>query len=925
MAVCLLGVLLVLFGKALLPDYAVFSNDGSLGQVHAQWSKQPGDLTAVWRDLNWLGGAEPSGLANISAAFFGLVGCLGFAKFYAPFALFLLGLSAWLCFRQWKFSREVCVAGGLAAALNSDFFSTACWGVATQPIGLAMDFLALAALADQSSPRRWVRVVLAGMAVGMGVMEAFDIGALFSLFVAAFVVFQAVNGEGRADGGEGPGGQRGLRKLAAGVVRVAVVAVFAALLAAGALSSLIGTQIKGVAGMGQDAASKAQRWDQATQWSLPKRETLGILIPGLFGFRMETPKDVAAFPGWFEHGEYWGAVGQDASYDRYFEAKRAGQQAPAPHGFSRYTGGGCYAGVLVILVALWAAVRSFRKGDAVYCLAERRFIRFWVGAAVVSLLLGYGRYAPFYQLFYALPYMSTIRNPAKFIHVFSWVLVILFGYGLEGLSRLGLQSEAAQPGQAPPRPTRGQGLGAHWRAWWAKAAAFDKNWVKGSGIALGVALLGWLVYACSRDRLGAYLQEVDIEAARADLLAGFSLRQVGWFIAVLAPSLGLVAVVLSGYFNGRRARTGAVLVGVLLAVDLMAANLPWVVIFNWKQAYATNPVLDFLRAKPYEQRVSNLPVLPLARYLGLERLPKEMVEPSLTVAVKMRGLYEGEWLQHLFEYYDIQALDVYMNPRAAVEYVAYESALGPTLLRHWELTNTRYLFGPAMLGPVSWADLLNARLDPAQKRFQVALRFDLELKPGVTEPHGYGEEVTAVVSTNGAFALFEFTGALPRAKLYANWQVSTNDEATLKQLADPAFDPQRTVLVSSAPEAAGRKDEAADTQKGGPPTVQFMSYAPKRIELRANAAAPSVLLLNDHYDPNWKVTVDGRPAALLKCNYAMRGVQVLPGTHQVEFRFQPSIKPLCVSVAAIALGLGLLAYLVVRWAWGCWNSWHHPS
>ena len=38
----------------------------------------------------------------------------------------------------------------------------------------------------------------------------------------------------------------------------------------------------------------------------------------------------------------------------------------------------------------------------------------WAGLKF-SLLLSFGRHAPFYQLFYALPYASTIRNPGKFL------------------------------------------------------------------------------------------------------------------------------------------------------------------------------------------------------------------------------------------------------------------------------------------------------------------------------------------------------------------------------------------------------------------------------------------------------------------------------------------------------------------------------
>src|SRR5260370_4546478 len=36
-------------------------------------------------------------------------------------------------------------------------------------------------------------------------------------------------------------------------------------------------------------------------------------------------------------------------------------RSPAPSGFLRYSGGGNYAGVLVTLVAVWTALRAFRK------------------------------------------------------------------------------------------------------------------------------------------------------------------------------------------------------------------------------------------------------------------------------------------------------------------------------------------------------------------------------------------------------------------------------------------------------------------------------------------------------------------------------------------------------------------------------------
>jgi len=889
MAVLLIGAILLLFWKALFfGDYAVFANDGPLGHLSARWAADlPGNVLRVWQDLNWLGGAEPNGIPNISVMLNTVLGALMFSKLYAPFAILFLGLSAWFFFRQWKFSPAVCLLGGLAAALNSDFFSTACWGVASQPISFGMAFLALAALADESSPRRWVRVALAGMAVGMVVNDSFDIGALFSLFIAAFVVFQAFNAEGAR-----------ARNLAVGLGRLALVAACAVVVAAGALFSLVNTQVIGVVGMEQDAASKAQRWNDATLFSLPKKETLGVLVPGLFGFRMDTPGG----------GAYWGAVAQDPAYERYFEAKRAGAEATRPDASPRFTGGGCYAGVLVVLVALWGVLQSFRRTEGVLLARERRFIWFWLGGALVTLLMAYGRFAPFYKIFYALPFASVIRSPAKFIHLFTWALIILFGYGLQGLSRLCLEGPAGEEPRGPRWPSRAwwaamirsiggfwQGLGSQWRTWWTTAGAWDRNWVRGSVVGLGASLAAGVLYAGKRHALVTYLQDVHFDAATSNAIAAFSLRQVAWFILCLILALSLLAVLLSGFFKGR-ARSGAALVGVLLAGDLVVANLPWVVIYNWKEVYESNPILDFLREKPYEQRVSVL--RGMEQFLDLRNLPTNAV-PLVQNYLTMEQLYDSEWVQHLFQYYDIQSLDVIQLPRVPVEYNNYETALRGVALRHWELTNTRYLLGLAI--PV---DQLNQLVDPARRSFKILKCFAVVPKPELTGPASAFTQMTAVPTTDVPCALYEFAAALPRAKLYSNWQLSTNDQETLKQLASPAFDPARKVLVAARIPAP----LAADANKSAG-TVDFTSYAPKQIRLQAKAAAPSVLLLNDRFDPGWKVKVDGKPAELLRCNYIMRGVQVSPGEHEIEFRFTAPLAALCVSLLGIVAGVGLLCFL----------------
>jgi hypothetical protein len=880
-AALLAVILLVLFWRSFLPGYVHFSNDGPLGQQHAAYVQLPAGFTGSWNDLNDIGNNVGAWPADLNALCRWLMGAVLYAKFFAPLTLFFLGFSAWCFFRQLKFSPLAATLGALAAALNSTFFATACWGVAGQLNAFSMDFLALALVISitKDTPRLvgFLRLALAGLAVGINVMEAADIGAIFSLFVAAFVLFDAVTDENGSF----------LTKFGRGVGRVALIAVFAGFIATQTVVALVGSQIAGIAGTGQDLETKAQHWDWATQWSLPKKETLGLFVPGLFGYRMDTPKGMMEFlqPG-YEGGNYWGGVGRDPGIDRFFDS---GQEGSPPPGLMRFTGGGNYAGVLVTLVALWAIAQLWRRENPGFTRRQRRFIGFWSVILLVTLLLSFGRFAPFYKWLYMLPYVSTMRNPCKFMAVFTWALVILFGYGVHGLSRRYLEIPAANP----------LGPGAQLKSWWAKVRGFDRHWTLLCLLAFAGSVVGWLIFATEKPAFVHYLQFRGFTDERfAREIAGFCLGQISWFLVLLALSIGLCVLILAGFFAGRRAKAGGFLLGALLVLDLGRANLPYIIHLDYKEKYeigTLNPIVDFLRTKPYEYRVAGLPF----------NMPPNLPGYNSWFS----DLYRIEWAQHHFPYYNVQSLDKIQMPRMASDLATYELTLAPRseetlylMARHWELTSTRYLLGPA-----GFLDVMNERLDPAQHRFRILRSFDVVPKPGEMQP-SHLEQLTAVPAANGACALFEFTAALPRARLFANWQVNTNNEATLKLLASTNFDPWQTVLVSTPLPAP-----AAPNQDAGP--VEFKSYSPKDIRLDAQVAVPAVLLLNDKFDPYWRVLVDGKPAELLRCNYIMRGVYLTPGQHTVEFHFRLPSKPLYISLVAIATGLllgGVLLFLSRR-------------
>ncbi len=846
---CALGILAFLFSPSFDADKAHFANDAPMGVLKSAAISFPGAFSGMWLDLAWLGLGAESAVVNLSSVLLWWLGPVGHAKFLVPVVCLVLGSCAWVFFKQAGFSRWVCILGGIAAMLNMNYLSNACWGLGIRPLTLAAVFLALAALVSPAIKRTWQRAVLAGFCIGLAVAEGFDVGAIFSLYVAAFALFLYLIREGCGVG----------VRAAKGVGFALALAVCAGVLAFQPVSIVLKTSIFGITNMdGQKKQSDSdeQRWDWATQWSISKAEALRVLVPGLFGYRLDTANG----------GNYWGRVGQQPGWEEHHQ------------GFPRHNGSGEYAGVLVVLLALWSLVQSFRERKSVFDARERKIIWFWGVMAFISLLFAFGRFAPFYRIIYSLPYFNTIRNPMKFMHPLHMVLMILFAYGLQGMSRLYLDRSLAYAGS----------LSGQLKQWWANLAGFDKKWALGSFAAIGASFLAWLVYAAAKPALVARIQRAgfgDNEMAQA--IAKFSIGEVGWFILFLVISVALVSCVMSGMFSGSRSKWAGLLLGAVLVADLCRANAYWIVYYNYKDKYASNPVVDFLADKSNEHRVTVLPF---------------NFGPAFQ---NFQQYYHVEWAQHHFQFYNIQSIDIVQMPREPLDYGAYRGMRGGAFsqtnvavqTRYWELTNTKYLFGPAGV-----VDSLNQQFDPVKRRFKNVMLFTLVPKADSTV-------ATAEVNKTGPFALIEFTGALPRAGLYANWEVSNDDQATLKKLPDPAFNPHETVLVSGGP-GLTLTNAPADTKGKNAGTVEFTSYAPKKMSLKAKVERPAVLMLNDKHDANWKVFVDGHVQPMLRCNFIMRGVQLAPGEHTVEFRFLPESQSLYVTLAAIVFGFGLLAFVV---------------
>jgi len=385
-------------------------------------------------------------------------------------------------------------------------------------------------------------------------------------------------------------------------------------------------------------------------------------------------------------------------------------------------------------------------------------------------------------------------------------------------------------------------MGQHWN----KADVFEKRLMWGTIGFVALSVMGLLLYANARGAFVKHLITIGFnDPTLANQMASFSVKEVGLYVVFCFLSVAAILAVQSGWFAGPRAKWAGALLGLILVVDLARANTPWIRYYNYKERYASNAFLDVLRDKPYLHRATMIPVR-----FGNQMAPWMRVQvnipqvgrpyPAANLLGQLSQIYNVEWLQHHFQFYNIQSLDVAQEPRLPADKEAYLQTVGGNILRYWQLTNTRYILALEADFPAQ----VNAMLAPGQNPLHTRVAFSMEP----------GEEGRIKVLTNGItpYALLEYTNALPRAGLYTQWQVNTNDQETLATLANPAFDPTRAVIVDEPINPPPSSASTTPVQ-----AAEITSYSPRRIEIKANATQPSILLRNDRYHPAWKVEVDG--------------------------------------------------------------------
>jgi hypothetical protein len=147
--------------------------------------------------------------------------------------------------------------------------------------------------------------------------------------------------------------------------------------------------------------------------------------------------------------------------------------------------------------------------------------------------------------------------------------------------------------------------------------------------------------------------------------------------------------------------------------------------------------------------------------------------------------------------------------------------------------------------------------------------------------------------------LFDWQEAVtPRVAVLMDVRVVPDLAAQVDGLFAPGWDGRVTVLVEREPQPAGEAGPPV------PPSARFLTDRSDHVVIEAGApAGGGYLVLLDAYSPDWRVTVDGQAAEIVRANAIFRAVRLAPGRHRLEFRYRPRALVWGAACSALALAV----------------------
>ncbi|HEV3271150.1 MAG TPA: hypothetical protein VGZ93_03120 [Candidatus Methylacidiphilales bacterium] len=534
---------------------------------------------------------------------------------------------------------------------------------------------------------------------------------------------------------------------------------------------------------------------------------------------------VPGFFGWHNdhpNGPYWGSIGQWPGWEDI-----------KPHqGMRNFNLAISTTGTVATVLALVGAVLllpGHLLGPVSLPDRQRFYGRLLLALGFLALILSWGWHTPLYRPLFALPLMDKWRNPLKWLEMTNFALVVL--------SALGLQHLIASLDAGAP---------------FTKIIRRRLVWFT-NGLLI-VLLLGLIASYLLNVVFEAMLNANDYDYPAIDkiintihasligalllmALFGLLLRAL-WFPDKLR-AWTLVNPLLHRLWQSILQPGHLSLTLALGLAGLAAAQLGWVAtqfIEPWSlnTLTATNPLLEALRSEGDRVRVA---------------VPTD------------DQLLQQNFLQHQFAAMDISSIDISAASRIPDDLNTFFQTLGDNQARLWFLAGVKNVAVPEQA-------LALIRQEPA-------------LAPNIDHADGYTLEPTGS-SDLPSHALIGMKDYLAKATFVPGLEFFNTDEALLKRLKDPAWNPRDRVLLEhpvtiSVPPSLG--------PPGTSDHVDLETYTPTEIDIEAQTAHSGFILINDQYDADWRTQVNGHDVPLIRADYILRAVPVPAGKSTITMHY----------------------------------------